>query len=100
MTLRPKSIHKVCFLQIDLQEEGFSSKGRTMKRDKRTRSVPTYMLKCFLGMQVGVVFLLVAQSFSEVYKPVILDIGILLLVVSVFFSLGHFVWKTYVHPHS
>ena len=82
MTLRPESILCVCFLQIDLQEEeGFSSKGRIMKRDKRTRSVPTYMLKCFLGMQVGVIFLLVAQSFSEVYKPIILDIGILLLVV-------------------
>jgi hypothetical protein len=51
-------------------------------------------------MQVGVVFLLVAQSFSEVYKPVILDIGILLLVVSAFLSLGHFVWETYGHPHS
>ena len=71
-----------------------------MKRDKRTRSVPTYMLMCFIVMQIGVVFLLVAQSFSAFYKLVILDTGILLLVVGGFFSLGHLVWKTYIHPNS
>lgn len=71
-----------------------------MKRDKRTRSVPTYILICFLGMQIGVVFLLVAQSFSEVYKLIILDTGILLLVVGAFLSLGHLVWRTYIHPRS
>lgn len=71
-----------------------------MKRDKRTQSVPTYMLIWFIMMQAGVVFLLVAQSFSAVYKLVLLDIGILLLVVGIFSSLVHLVWKTYLHPHS
>ncbi len=77
----------------------YRSKGAIMRRDKRTRSMPTYMLICFLGMQIGIVFLLIAQSFSEVYKRVLFDTGILLLVVSVSLSLGHLVWKTYIHPH-
>ena len=71
-----------------------------MKRDKRTQSVPTYMLIWFIVIQIGVIFLLVAQSFSAVYKIVILDTGILLLVAGIIFSLVHLVWKTYIHPHS
>ncbi len=70
-----------------------------MKRDKRTRSVPTYVLIWFIVMQIGVIFLLVAQSFSAIYKLVILDTGILLLVVGAFFSLAHLLWKIYIHPH-
>jgi hypothetical protein len=75
-----------------------SSKSLMAKRDQRTQYVPVYILMFFIAIQMGVILLLVAQSFAGIYQQVILAISILLLVVGGFFPLVYLIWKIYIYP--
>ncbi len=66
-----------------------------MKRNQRAQYVSICVFIGFLLMQGGVVFLLVAQSFNDIYQQVILTIGILLLIGGGIFLSGYLIWK---HP--
>jgi len=68
------------------------------KRDRHTQHVPAYMLMFFIAIQMGVILLLVAQSFSGVSYQVILTISVFLLIVGGLFLPAYIVWKIYIHP--